>query len=164
VKEWLLKMEEKYSHAEGREGAKNLVFPTKNDLNNSLSSARFMREERLKSRKIIEQLFREGKVIHGSCLTFFYLPLSSTASVFPVQAMFTGSKRLFRHATDRNHLKRRMREAYRLEKQTFYEKISTCEKRFAVCFVYKLKTKISYAQIAEEMKRLIQLLFKRMEA
>lgn len=160
-------MEEKYLHAEGQEVAKNLAFLTK-DASNKTGGARlqravFGREERLKSEKIIEQLFKEGKAVHSNCLTLVYLPIQLSVKN-PVQAMFSVSKRHFKQAVDRNRLKRQLREAYRLQKNTFYEKVSGAEKQLAICFVYKSKTKNPYAQIVAEMNSLTQIMLQRLRA
>lgn len=160
-------MEEKYLRAEEQEAAKNLAFLTKNVSNKTdgarLQRAVFGREERLKSEKIIEQLFKEGKAVHSNCLTLVYLPVSLSVKG-PVQAMFSVSKRHFKHAVDRNRLKRQLREAYRLQKNAFYEKLLPSETKLAICFVYKTKLKNSYSQIASEMNSLTQIMLQRLGA
>ena len=78
------------------------------------------KQERLKSRKLIEKLFEEGKSIKKFPVRFVYLQIEHTSS-FPVQASFSVPKRNFKKAVDRNRIKRLLREAYRLEKDTIYK-------------------------------------------
>ena len=73
----------------------------------------FSRYERLKSRKLIEHLFREGKAMHVPPLRVIYLPCEQ---LHYHQVLFAVSKKKVRRAVMRNKLKRRIREAYRLHK------------------------------------------------
>ncbi|RNI23349.1 ribonuclease P protein component [Rufibacter latericius] len=78
-------------------------------------SYRFPKEERLRSKKLIEQLFREGSSFNSYPLRFVALHVPGPAEL-PVQVLVSVSKRNFKKAVDRNRLKRQMREAYRLHK------------------------------------------------
>ena len=93
----------------------------------------FHKTERLCSKKIIDKLFIEGKTIFVYPVKIVYLE-TSLSSKFPVQAVFTVGKRNFKRAVQRNLIKRRMREAYRLNKHKFYHEIG--EKQVAVFYLY----------------------------
>ena len=67
--------------------------------------------------------------------------------VFPMQAMFVVPKRNFKKAHDRNSLKRRMRESYRLNKNSFYEVLKMENKKMIVAFIYTSKKAEEYAII-----------------
>ena len=110
----------------------------------------FHKTERLCSKKIIDKLFIEGKIIFVYPVKIVYLETSLT-SKFPVQAVFTVGKRNFKRAVQRNLIKRRMREAYRLNKHQFYVKIG--EKQVAVFFIYTAKTISEYKQIETSVKK-----------
>lgn len=76
------------------------------------------KEERVCSRKLIEQLFR-----HSTSKAFTAYPLRAvcmsggqTQMTAPVQIMVSVPKRHFKHAVDRNRIKRQVREAYRKNK------------------------------------------------
>ncbi|WP_210461890.1 ribonuclease P protein component [Rufibacter roseolus] len=81
-------------------------------------SYRFPKEERLRSKKLIEQLFREGSSFNSYPLRFVALQVPGPTEL-PVQVLVSVSKRSFKKAVDRNRIKRQMREAYRLHKHVF---------------------------------------------
>ena len=79
------------------------------------NSTSFTKEERLCSKKLIEQLFREGSSFNLYPLRFIFIKQSPSAPAVP-QVLISVSKRSFKKAVDRNRLKRQIREAYRLHK------------------------------------------------
>jgi ribonuclease P protein component len=74
---------------------------------------RLSASDRLKREKEIQKLFSEGKSYHvPSMRCLFRIESNSSA---PVQFGVGVSKRNFKKATDRNRIKRLIREAYRLQ-------------------------------------------------
>lgn len=99
------------------------------------------KNERLKSRKAIEQLFKTGKSFSAFPFRVIYI-LSTigdegkTNEKALLQAGFSVSSRNFKRAVDRNRIKRLMREAYRLQKNDLLQQISTAHKSLTVFFIY----------------------------
>lgn len=110
----------------------------------------FRKNERLCSKKIIDKLFAQGNSVFVFPVKIVYLE-TELPSEYPVQAAFSVGKRNFKRAVQRNLIKRRMREAYRLNKSKFYEEIG--EKQVAVFFIFTGKTILEYQQIETAIKK-----------
>ncbi|WP_083794598.1 ribonuclease P protein component [Leadbetterella byssophila] len=76
--------------------------------------------ERLKSLKLIQKLFNRNNpsVSAYPLRAVIYRESSSEEPQYP-QILITVSKRNFKKAVDRNHIKRQIREAYRMSKIQF---------------------------------------------
>lgn len=94
----------------------------------------FKKEEKLKSRKTIEQLFKVGKSFSNFPFRIIWKLEESAAA--PLQAGFAVSSKHFKHAVDRNRIKRLMREAYRLQKSQLTQDLTRQQKYLAVFFIY----------------------------
>lgn len=75
----------------------------------------FKKEERLCNLKLIEKLFHDGSSFLVYPFRIVWLP-EKLDSGFPVQVLLSVSKKKFKRAVDRNLIKRRIREIYRLQK------------------------------------------------
>jgi ribonuclease P protein component len=83
----------------------------------------FSKKEKLKSRKLIGQLFEDGKIVSKFPLKLFYVPAQFDDGA-KVKAAVSVSKRNFKTAVDRNRIKRLLRESYRLNKHLVTENIT----------------------------------------
>jgi len=119
--------------------------------------------ERLKSLKSIDYLFsKEGKSIHEEDLSLRYAFVKT--SIYPLQAGFSVSKRLYKKAHERNLYKRWLREMYRTKKSTPLEEIQNLGIHLHVFFVLKTKVdKKSYIDIDLQMKALLEKLSKKIK-
>lgn len=80
----------------------------------------FCKEEKLCSKKIIEELFGSSSVLKQYPLVMSYLPLRHPLP-FPAQVLIIVPKKRFKKAHDRNKVRRQIREIYRLNKHKIYE-------------------------------------------
>lgn len=117
--------------------------------------------EKLKSRKQIELLFAKGKSISAFPAKVFYLPVDHTP-VHPVQVGVGVSARNFKKAVDRNTIKRRMREAYRLHKLPLHEHLVAQQKSVAVFILWIDKQMPTTAALQELMPAVIEKLIKQL--
>ena len=99
----------------------------------------FPKKEKLKSKKLIEQLFSEGKSVTAFPLRLIYLKTPLNYDV-KAQTGVSVSKRHFKRAVDRNRIKRLMREAYRLNKAYYFNNI-TAQYAFMILYIGKEKPK-----------------------
>lgn len=118
------------------------------------------KEERLSSKKIIDQLFAEGKSFISFPVKVVFLPTPLPAN-FPVQAGFSVSKKIFKRAVKRNRIKRLLREAYRLNKHILYNNLN--DKQLAVFFIYIGKELPAYASVEASIKKALHSILKRLE-
>lgn len=116
------------------------------------------KNERLKRRKIIDQLFSEGKHINVFPLSVRYLYTKLPDSF--LQAGFVAGSRQFKKAVDRNRIRRLLREAYRLQKETLQKKLQEKNLHLALFFVYTGKELPDYALVSEKMGVILKRLIK----
>ncbi len=117
------------------------------------TSFSFKKDERLTRKKVIDKLFSEGK-------SFLVFPLKVVytdavpPTVYPVQAAFSVGKRNFKRAVDRNLIKRKMRETYRLGKSQLYKALP--DKNLAIFFIYIGKNIPEYEMVRVAMDKAIR--------
>jgi ribonuclease P protein component len=117
------------------------------------------KEERLKRRKIIEQLFSEGRAVAAFPIRVQY-KMDDPLLTVPLQAGFSVSSRNFKKAVDRNRIKRLMREAYRLQKAPLEQALQTKQRQLALFLIYTGKELPDYHLVREKievvLKKLLQ--------
>jgi ribonuclease P protein component len=109
--------------------------------------------ERLKSRKLIGQLFERGKSFTVSPFKIIYLfepSISNTPDSY-LQAGFTVPVKTFKKAVDRNRIKRLTREAYRLQKHSLSKQLSTINQQLFIFFIYTGKEIPNQALVMEKV-------------
>lgn len=127
-------------------------------------SATFKKEERLKSRKVIQALFnRQGTSFGQYPLRLVWMPMEDRRSEYPVQFALSVPKRSFKKAATRNTLRRRMREAYRLHKHRIYTELADCEQQYAFMVLYTGREMLPYQEIEKAMQQTIRRFIKKVK-
>ncbi len=122
-----------------------------------MSEFQFRKSERLKSRKAISELFENGRSVYSYPVKVLYkIKWNEAGSKYPVKCGFSVAKKNFKLAVDRNFLKRRMREAYRLHKNSIFKTIEKKPVALDVFFIYIAKDKLNYFKIEQAIYRTIE--------
>ncbi len=106
----------------------------------------FGKEEKLKSKKQIERLFIEGKVIKEFPIRMKFLKIEDND--FPIKVAFSVPKRNFKLAVHRNRIKRMLRETYRLNKHILFE---NDKNKYVIMFIYMDKSEWNYDDLESKM-------------
>jgi len=107
------------------------------------------KKDRIKSKKIFEAIIYNGKKELIGDIFVRWLKTSDDKN--EIKAAFTVPKKKFKRAVDRNRIKRLLREAYRLNKHILYKN----DKSLFVLFTYIGNQKPSYAQIEDNIKKIL---------
>ncbi|WP_341214712.1 ribonuclease P protein component [uncultured Wocania sp.] len=115
-------------------------------------AASYPKKEKLKSKKLIDQMFTEGQSISAFPLRLVYFQTTFDNNVVAKTGVSV-SKRNFKTAVDRNRIKRLLRESYRLNKADFFNNLTT---QHAFMILYIGKDKPKFAQVETKMKHLFE--------
>lgn len=129
-----------------------------------MGSFRFHKSERLCSKVLIQNLFTKGNRVVTQFpfrVLWQFVPVSTFES--PAQMMVSVSKRSFSNATDRNRIKRQIRELYRLNKHLLYEVLQSSEKKIVIAFVFQGKALMPTAQMQESFAKLVRKINQQLE-
>ena len=120
----------------------------------------FTKAERLCSKREIDRLFAEGQ-------SFILFPYSirwhietGKSGDVASRVLINVSKRRFRHAVDRNRVKRLMRECYRIHKHKLNEYIESRGLSITLSINYIHKEIMNYTMLCQKMEKLTETLIK----
>lgn len=113
------------------------------------------RAEKLKSRKEIERLFAEGKSFSAFPLRVSYLSAPKAEGEAAVRLGVTVSRRNFKHAVDRNRIKRLLREVYRLQKHPLIQRLEEANKTLQVFIIYTGREMPDFYLLKEKVQKLL---------
>lgn len=122
--------------------------------------------EKLRHRSLVESLFREGKSIYEFPirLTWRMIDRNRLDSTFKdhvpdridgVQMLITIPKKKRRHAVDRVLMRRRLREAYRLNRKEILGGIMDRDGTLSLAFVYMHDKNLPYSTVERKMRSLL---------
>lgn len=105
------------------------------------------KHERLKSKKDIDTLFLTGKAYFVFPFKVFYLLKPAVEGDFPVKFGISVPKKIFKRAVDRNSIKRKVREIYRLNKASLYHEVNQQKLSLSLMLVYTNKDQLTYHEL-----------------
>lgn len=99
------------------------------------------KNERLKSKKLIDQLFNEGKgfSIFPFKVLYHFSAIEKDENESNLKFGVAVSTRHFKKAVDRNKIKRLAREAYRTQKNELRDLVKNDSKQLNIFFIYTAK-------------------------
>jgi len=122
----------------------------------------FPKAEKLKSKKIIDLLFKNGQ-----SKAFFPIRIIWGYNVLtePVWAQcgVSVSKKNFPNATDRNRIKRQLRETYRLNKSVLLPVLEEKEAPAAIMILFTSKEFCDFAEINRQTRRALNFVSKKIQ-
>jgi ribonuclease P protein component len=104
----------------------------------------FKKVERLHKKKLIKELFEKGSSFY--LFPFKVMYKEAPSEVTNSQILISVPKRTFKKAVDRNKIKRRIREAYRLNK----ENLIIPDNRL-IAYLYTAKESLPFEKIQSQM-------------
>ena len=115
----------------------------------------FPKEVHLTSKLIIDHLYKDGASVVSFPLRAVFISLEPQEKQPAAAILINVAKKRFRHAVDRNLLKRRIREAYRLNKTPFIDELGAMGKNMAVAILYIDNKHSSTEYLKRKMAKLL---------
>lgn len=107
----------------------------------------FTKAERLSKEKLIKELFEKGSSFYLYPFKVVHRPSPDQSEIAVHQVLISVSTRQFKRAVDRNKVKRRIREAYRLQKEI----IQSRPEKGIFSFIYTAKEILPYPEIKSKL-------------
>lgn len=120
-------------------------------------SERFRKNERLCSRKTIEELFSNGKSFYCQSFQVIWNHADDTLQA-PARIAVSVPKKNFRSAVQRNRIRRKIREAYRHRKHVLYENLEKSGRRIVFMIIFKGSTEPDYNELFQLTGKIISIL------
>lgn len=104
----------------------------------------------MKSRKQIEHLFKAGKTVSAQPLRLYYIVQPLPEGACSLQFGVAVGTKHFKRAVQRNRVKRLIREAWRLQKNSLQQQLQQSQLQMQVFVLYTAKELPSYQLIYEK--------------
>ena len=116
------------------------------------------KSERLSSLTAVRRLFKDGA--SGFVYPFRYMVITEQSTTTSVEVLFSVPKRFHKRANKRNTLRRRTKEAYRLNKAILAAAAEAKGYGVDLAIVYSSKEVLPYKTIENATKRILEILAK----
>ena len=118
--------------------------------------------ERISSRIEIDSLFAKGESFLVFPLRIVYLIIPEGGASLPKTSMLVSvSKKRFKHAVNRNRIKRLVRETFRLNKSSILTNSLLPEQQLKIAFLYIHSEEMGYQDIDKAMRKAVEILNKK---
>ncbi|CAL68260.1 ribonuclease P protein component [Christiangramia forsetii] len=112
----------------------------------------FGKSQKLKSKKLIDQLFVEGKNIKSYPLKLVYIPINNSENP-ELRTGVSVPKKLVKTAVKRNRIKRLMREVYRKNKYLVTKDLVSS---YAFMFIHISREEMTYEKLEQSMIKILE--------
>jgi ribonuclease P protein component len=124
---------------------------------------RFTKSERLTGVTKIDYLFSRGSSFLSHPFKVIWMAEDPTKQTVPVRILISVPKRQFQLATDRNLLRRRIREAFRLNKEILFEYLGVNNACISMAVIYIGREIKNYQELEEKIRKMLQLMIQQHE-
>jgi ribonuclease P protein component len=122
----------------------------------------FKKCERLNGKKPIQRLFAEGQAFYAYPFRVVFMRVKEKHA-YPARLLVSVSRRHFKKASERNLLKRLIRETYRKQKQNLYAQLEGKEGQLHIALVFTAKAIPNYKELETKIILILQRLIERDE-
>lgn len=114
------------------------------------------KEERICSKKLINELFTgNGRSMTAFPLRVVFMKRTIVDDQPRAAMLVSVPKRYFKHAVDRNRVKRQVREAFRRNKSIITQNLTDDHEAVAIAFVWLTNEKYPSSEVENRMVRLL---------
>ena len=131
-------------------------------MNQQLTNNKLGRIYSLKSKLVIDSLFKDGSKLSSFPFTVIYKKVQFEQNV-PFKLVFSAPKRSFRLAVKRNRIKRLMKEAVRLNKQPLESYLRKNEIQLAFFLIYSPKEEIDFSLLQKKTVKLFDKMIQQLD-
>ena len=110
----------------------------------------FNKQERLCGKKKIDILFAKGEGFKEGSFTIIWIEKDKSLE-FTAQVLISIPKKNIAKASQRNVLKRLVKEAYRKQKNKLYEPLEKQKKQIQFAIIYQKSTPLKYNEVEAEI-------------